>query len=172
MNSQQIAGVFPGQAITFIKSNLQASLRREWILHGHKRFVDLQIQKNVSRLLHYQAIKDPAWPEIICTEQLNQLPAHILKEVQADYSKVIDQNIDVPALLESMAREWLDKINSAYEIICWHNQYYNTYPVDFSTAHQVVDIDNDDDEFSQLMRKELSLYQSEIFDQVWKVVNE
>jgi hypothetical protein len=170
MNSQQIAKVFPGQSITFIKSDLQSSLRREWILHGHKRFVDLQIQNDVSRLLHYQAIKDPAWPEINCTEQLDQLPAHILGEVQADYSKVINQNIDVPDLLESIAQECLDKINSAYEIISWHKNYYNNWPMDFSQAEHVIDIDQGQDDFCVFMAQELDLYRSDIFDMVWKVV--
>jgi hypothetical protein len=170
MNSRQIAKVFPGQPITFITSNLQASLRREWILHGHKRFVDLQIQKDVSRLLHYQAIKDPTWPEINQVEQLSQLPAHILSEVQADYSKVIDQNIDVPVLLESMAQECLDKINSAYEIISWHKNYYNNWPMDFSQAEQVIDIDQGRDDFCVFMTQELDLYHSDIFDMVWKAV--
>jgi hypothetical protein len=58
VNSRRIAEVFPGQDIMFIKSDLQASLRREWLLHGHKRFVDRQIKKDVSRLCHYEAIKD------------------------------------------------------------------------------------------------------------------
>lgn len=170
MHSQQIAEVFPGQAITFIKSDLQASLRREWILHGHKRFVDQQIKKDVSRLSHYQAIKDAAWPEINSIEQLDRLPAHILSEVQADYAKVTDQNIDVPVLLESLARDCLNKINSAYEIISWHKDYYNKWPVDFSQAEHVIDLDQDQDDFCVFMTQELDLYHSDLFDMVWEAV--
>jgi len=170
MNSQRIAEVFPGQAMIFIKSSLKLSLRREWILHGHTRFVNKQRKKDISRLLHYQAIKDSAWPDINSIEQLAQLPAHIMSEVQTDYAKVTDQKIDVPGMLESIAQECLDKINSAYEIINWHKNYYNSWPIDFSQAELVIDIDQDQDDFCVFMTQELDLYHSDIFDEVWKVV--
>ena len=170
MSSRQIAKVFPGQDITFIKSNLQASLRREWVLHGHKRFVNKQIKHDVSRLSHYEAIKDPEWPGIDSVEQLDQLPAHILSEVQADYTKVTDPNFDVPGVLESMTRDCLDKINSAYEIIAWHKDYYNKWPIDFSQAKHIIDLDQAQDDFCVCMTQELDFYHSDIFDMVWKAV--
>jgi hypothetical protein len=170
MNSQRIAEVFPGQEMVFIKSSLKLSLRREWILHGHTRFVNRQIKKDVSRLLHYQAIKDSTWPEINNVEQLNQLPAHIMREVQTDYANVIDQKIDTPGVLESITQECLDKINSAYEIITWHKNYYNSWPSDFSQAKLVIDCDKDQDDFCVFMTQEFDLYHSDIFDAVWKAV--
>jgi hypothetical protein len=170
VNSRRIAEVFPGQDIMFIKSDLQASLRREWLLHGHKRFVDRQIKKDVSRLCHYEAIKDPAWPKIDSVEQLDQLPTLILSEVQADYAKVTDQNIDVPGVLESITQDCLDKINSAYEIISWHKDYYNNWPMDFSQAAHILDLDQAQDDFCVFMTQELDFYHSDIFDMVWKAV--
>jgi hypothetical protein len=172
MNSQQIQHCFPTIPVVFIRSDLQASLRREWILHGHQRYIDRAVKNTVSRLEHYYAIKDPAWPEISIESEIDQLPNDILQEVISDYRKIINDHPAVPDSLVTLTQSMIDRVNSAYEIICWHKQYYTTYPVDFSAAHQVVDIDNDDNEFSQLMQKELSLYQSEIFDQVWKSVNE
>jgi len=170
MNSQRIAEAFRGQAITFIKSNLKLSLKREWVLHGHTRFVNQQLKKDVSRLGHYQAIKDSAWPTIDSVEQLDQLPTHILNEVQADYAKVTDQKIDVPGVLESLTQDCLSKINSAYEIITWHKNYYNNCPIDFSLAQQVIDLDQDQDDFCIFMTQELDLYHSDIFDTVWKAI--
>jgi len=173
MNSQKIQQTFPGHSVVFINSDLQASLQREWALHGHQRFLD-QTQKNsVSRLEHYQAFRAPGWPDIDNEDQIDQLPVNIKQEVQIDYAKVINNTIDtVPGILAQLTHNTIDKINSAYEIIQWHLDYYNQYPVDFAGAEQVIDIDADNNEFGALMQTELDRYQSEIFNQVWDTVNE
>lgn len=173
MNCQKIQQTFPGHSVVFIKSNLQISLQREWALHGHQRFQDRKIKNTVSRLEHYMAFRAPAWPKIDTEDQIDQLPEIIKQEVYADYDKVVnDTVVPVPSVLSQLTRNTVDKINSAYEIIQWHLDYYNKYPVDFSGAEQVIDIDADDNEFCQLMQTELSRYHSEIFNQVWSTIDE
>jgi hypothetical protein len=173
MNSQKIQQTFPGHAIIFIKSNLQISLQREWALHGHQRFQDRKIKNTVSRLEHYMAFRAPAWPDIVSEDQIDQLPVNIKQEVEIDYVKVVKSTAHtVPGILAQLTQNTIDKINSAYEIIQWHLDYYNKYPVDFFGAEQVIDIDADGNEFCQLMQTELFQYQNEIFDQVWDAVNE
>lgn len=172
MNIQRIQQCLPATSVVFIKSDLQASLRREWMLHGHQRYMNQLKTCMVSRLDHYRAFKDPTWPEVQTEFQINQLPNNILIEVNNDYNKVIDSQPAVPEVLINLTQQLINRINSAYEIIYWHLKYYQKYPVDFSAAEHVIDIETDNDDFSQLMRKEMSLYSSEIFDQVWKDVYE
>jgi hypothetical protein len=172
MNSKRIHQVFPDQPVVFIKSNLQASLRREWILHGHQRFQDQKTKSTVSKLEHYKAIQDPSWPDITTEDQLCQLPANIAQEVHNDYIKVINPTVAVPNTLTQLTQNIIDQLNSSYEIITWHRAYYEKYPEDFFGAAQVINIDTDTTDFCLLMRNELSLYQSEIFDRVWSTINE
>lgn len=171
MNIKKIQQAFPGHSVVFIKSDLQASLQREWALQGHRRFLDQTVKNTISRLEHYEAIRDPAWPEINTEDQLDQLPNNIKQEVQFDYVKVNNHAINVPGVLAQFTRNTINKINSAYEIIVWHLDYYEKYPVDFSGAEQVINIDIDNDDFCLLMKTELNLYPSEIFNQVWEAIN-
>jgi hypothetical protein len=171
MNSNIIKKLFPNDPIIVIKADLQTCLRREWILHGHRRFMDNKATHTIPRLEHYNSIKDPRWPVIYTEDQIDQLPENILQEVMTAYKKLT--SIDVPHNLVSLTQHLIDKINSAYEIINWHFDYYQTRPMDFSQVEQVVDIAADQDEFSLIMQQELKLYPSEIFDQVWdSVANE
>lgn len=173
MNSQKIQQTFPGHAIVFIKSDLQASLQREWALHGHQRFLDRTTKNSVSRLQHYIAFKAPAWPDILSEDQIDQLPANIKQEVEIDYIKVVNNTVHtVPGILAQLTQNTIHKINSAYEIIQWHLDYYDQYPVDFTCAEQVIDIDAGNNEFGVLMQTELNRYHSEIFNQVWDTINE
>jgi hypothetical protein len=172
MNRTLINQLFPDRDIVFIKSDLQQSLRREWMLEGHKRFMIKRTKNNVSRLEHYCIIKDPSWPVVSTIEELDQLPDKILKEVLIDYNKIINDEVDVPEQLTRLTHTVINKINSAYEIIKWHLDYYQQYPVEFSLKDQIIDIDHSDHKFSALMKQELNLYQSEIFDQVWHEINE
>ena len=172
MNSARIQQAFPNQPIVFIKSHLCASLQREWALHGHARFLAQIVVAPVSRLDHYTAFKDQSWPIITSEDQLDQLPPAIMQEVVADYQQVTNSQINVPDVLAQLIQNTINKINSAYEIVRWHLNYYTTYPVDFSGAESVIDIDAGNDEFSLLMQTELNLYHSEIFKQVWDAVDE
>lgn len=167
MNSEKIQQVFPGRPIVFIKSNLQISLQREWMLHGHKRFCEQNKPVVASRLEHYLAIRDPTWPLITDELELNRLPDNIKQEVEKDYKKVNFHSV-VPGTLTRITEQILDKIKSAYEIITWHIEYYQKYPVDFDRAHSVIDVDNIDQcVFGKIMSLELSRYHSEVFTAVW-----
>jgi len=173
MNSKKIQQMFPNKLIVFINSNLQQSLKREWILAGHARFACNKIKSNISRVDHYNAIKDPSWPEIDSDEQLKTLPESISKEVNCDYNKVIDiSTSDTPEVLLALTQKYIDEINSAYEIIKWHKDYYQKFPVDFSAAEKIINVDLLQDDFSLLMNQELALYHSQVFDQVWKKIDE
>lgn len=173
MNSAKIKQIFPGEPIVFIKSDLKQSLQREWALHGHERFKAKHIKHMVSRLEHYAAIRDHSWPVIESEDGLAQLPIEIQQEVNNDYDKVINGVVhNVPGVLTKLTQNIVDQVNSAYEIITWHQDYYEKYPVDFAAAYDVVDIDTCDLDFGLIMQQEFSRYHSEIFQQVWNTVNE
>lgn len=171
MNSSHIEKLLLAQPLVFIKSDLKASLRREWILHGHQRYMNKCIKHTVSRLDHYNAFKDVSWPEITDESEIDMLPTNILQELRRDYSQVTNSTYNVNGKLTALTQNLIDKINSAYEIINWHNSYYQQYPEDMSAAEQIIDVNNDNSEFTKLMQQELNLYQSELFDQVWDSVN-
>jgi hypothetical protein len=173
MNSKKIQQTFPGHNIVFINSHLQSSLRREWAIAGHDNFMTKKLDSGLSRLEHYNSFKDSTWPEITTQDQLNSLPANILDEVNHNYNLVMCNSVpDTPGILEQLTQKYIDEINSSYEIITWHLEYYQKFPVDFSGASQVVDIDLDQSDFSLVMQQELKLYQSQVFDQVWEKINE
>ena len=65
----------------------------------------------------------------------------------------------------------INKVNSSYEIIKWHTEYYSTYPVEFSSKDTVIDIATATDNFSITMQHELNLYNSEIFNDAWNKFN-
>ena len=71
-------------------------------------------------------------------------------------------------MLETAA---IDKVNSSYESIKWHKEYYSTYPVEFSNLDTVIDIRTGTDDFSITMQRELNLYNSEIFNDTWNKLN-
>ena len=170
MNCKKIIDQLQCSNITVIKTDLQQSLRREWLLHGHKNYLNQKINSTLNRVEHYQAFKDSNWPDVDTVDQLNQLPYYILDEVNNDYKKIT--SFDVPSVLEQLTQEYIDKINSAYETIVWHRDYYEKFPVDFTGAGTVIDVDSGNDKFSVVMRQELSGYQCKVFDSVWdKVYN-
>ena len=78
----------------------------------------------------------------------------------------------MPEPLSQITQECIAEINSAYEIITWHQSYYQTVGLDYSAATKIINISTDCDEFSILMRTELELYQNIIFDRVWNKINE
>jgi hypothetical protein len=173
MNSARLLDLFPNRKIIFIRSDLKQSLKREWMLHGHKRFLKKQINA-IPRLEHYRAIKSPDWPEITEIAQMELLPQNVLQEIDNDYKKLNENAADVPGILGQLTKECTDEINSAYEIIRWHRDYYQNLKVDFSAATKIVDLVTVDpaNDFSLVMTKELVLYQSTIFDRVWNKINE
>jgi organic radical activating enzyme len=75
-------------------------------------------------------------------------------------------------LNQSIQREWYlgdqyrnknipDKLEHARAHVAYHNRYYKEYPMDTTGATQVVDIDNDRIEFTDMMRNELSSIKSD-----------
>ena len=173
-NSSLIKKFFPNRPIVFIKSDFAKSLKREWILAGHERFVKKQTKINCdqTRLEHYRAVKDPEWPEIDDISLIDSLPSDIQVEISKDYEKTfnINNNESVNAL-QALKQTCENKIDSCYETIKWHLEYYSKYPVDFSQGDLMIDIDNGIDNFSLLMKQELDFYSSEIFDMVWKTLH-
>lgn len=172
MNSQLIQSKFPGQSIVFIKSERQKSLCREWMLHGHSRYMSTVDHSTLPRLEHYNAVRDPSWPEISSLSKLESLPANILDEVNNDYQRLVQKKVSPETKIEKLTLECVEKIHSAYENIVWHKNYYNQYPEDFSMAHQIINIDHDQTEFSIFMKQELALYFSELYNKAWSVIYE
>ena len=170
MNTQHLQHHFPEKDIVFIIGDLGACLQREWVLAGHDRFVAKQDTSVADRLEHYAAYKDRAWPECATAQDLLDLPTDILAEVEQDFARNIVRNNT--GVLKELENQMLNKVNSAYEIIKWHQEYYTKYPVDLSGAADVVDIRTHNDIFSTVMREELTRYTSEIFNTVWNKLNE
>jgi len=168
MNSAQINHAFPNEPIVFIKSNLQQSLRREWLLHGNERYSKKKTSNDSCRIEHYYAIKDQSWPDIASSAALECLPMHILKEVNANYLKMTNP----VGVIQTLALTYAQKIESAYENIHWHLDYYKKYSEDFSNAEMIIDIESADTTFSKVVKNELNLYSSEVFDDVWNTLND
>ena len=171
LNTTQLQNKIPGHNIVFVLGDLKTCLQREWQLAGHNRYIKKQTALDLHRLDHYNAIKDQAWPVCDSLDALDDLPKHILQEVDQDYKKIVKQQqpaTDVLSMLETAA---INKVNSSYEIIKWHKEYYSTYPVEFSNKDTVVDIATGTDDFSITMQHELSLYNSEIFNDAWNKLN-
>jgi hypothetical protein len=172
MNSYHIAKFFPSDSITFIKGDLKKCLQREWALAGHDRYKLEQPTKVLDRIEHYIAYKDNQWPEIHTLKELQDLPKVIMEEVNKDFEKVSQGNLQKSKTLQSVTNDLIVKANSAYETIKWHLEFYNDYKLDFSkNCETIVDIENDDTEFANVMRAELKLYSSEIFDEIWRTFN-
>jgi hypothetical protein len=170
MNSRKIIENIQCQNIVYIHTNLQQSLRREWMLHGHERFMKKNSKDTVNRIDHYRAFKDKSWPNVDTIEQLENLPEIILNETKKDYMKIVNPTHTVMSSLSQLTQNYIDRINSAYEMIVWHRDYYQNFPVDFGSNLKIVNVEKDHDEFSIFMRHELSLYQSEVFDSVWDTI--
>lgn len=59
------------------------------------------------------------------------------------------------------------ELKSAWATIEYHSKYYETYPfniMESGAMYSKVDITKDSDEFSKIMRDELALYKSDVFD--------
>lgn len=168
LNTSLIKKNFLEHEIVFILGDLKACLKREWAVAGHQRFSKFAKADDLNRIDHYRAFKDDKWPECNLVEEIQALPSHILSEVMADYKKISKKT--PVGTLENLEKQILSKVNSAFEIITWHKSYYESWPVEIYSGAKVVDITNDNSEFCSLMRSELDIYHSDIFDEVWKAV--
>jgi hypothetical protein len=172
LNKTHLQNKIPGHDIVFIVGDLNACLQREWGLAGHDRYIKKQTVRDLHRLEHYNAIKDAAWPVCVSLGELDNLPTHILQEVDQDYKKIAKQQQPATDILRMLETAAIGKVNSSYEIIKWHKDYYSAYPVEFSSKDTVIDIGTGTDDFSLTMQHELNLYNSEIFDLVWSKLHD
>jgi hypothetical protein len=122
------------------------------MLHGNFRYSFNKIKKTDNNLLleTYNSIRAAHWPIIDTINEFWSLSKPIKDEV----------NVQIENLTVN------ETLNSAWSTICWHHQYYERYPVDCSPT---VDVDVDDNEYTSIMRKELSEYPSGLFDFCWKI---
>lgn len=171
MNEFHIKKKFPTHDIVFIVGDLKKCLRREWALVGHDRYVKLDVSVDVNRLEHYNAYKDNSWPDCLTVEDLGNLPQFIRDEVDADFQKNLKISSIGSDTLSNIEKSVSTKVHSAYETICWHMNYYKNYPLEISSQSTIINLTHGLDTFSQMMRVELELYQSDIFDEVWNKVN-
>lgn len=171
LNTTHLQNKIPGHDIVFVIGDLQACLQREWQLAGHNRYMQKQIVLDLNRLDHYNAIKDASWPVCASLGELDNLPKHILQEVDQDYNKIVKQQQPEDNILSMLETSAVNRVNSSYEIIKWHKEYYSTYPVEFSNNDTVIDIGTGTDDFSITMQHELNLYNSEIFNNAWIKLN-
>jgi len=171
LNSPHLKKSFPDRKIVFIIGNLKSCLCREWVLAGHARFVKSEQSKknNFDRLQHYYAFKDQEWPDCKSSEEIDKLPETILQEIKEDYKK---NSKEILTGLDSVKKNILDKVDSSFENILWHKNYYEQYPIKIGADSEVIDISSGPSKFCQIMRQELNNYHSEIFDQVWNSIYE
>lgn len=171
LNEEHILTKFPNHNIVFIVGDLKKCLQREWAIAGHDRYLQKNILSDYDRIEHYNAFKDELWPICSTLDDLMNLPATILSEVNQNFEKTQLKYHPI-GILREIENSILGKVNSAYEIICWHKKYYKQYPPNFSNESTVIDIDRGHDEFSTIMKHELELYDSEIFNEVWNKLYE
>jgi hypothetical protein len=168
LNTALLRSVWPNHKITVIIADLQSCLRREWALFGHQRYLS-RIKHTGSKLELYRAIKDTHWPEVNCINDLDQLPANIILEVETEWRKntVNDEDVNPATALK---KQYANQIDSAIDEIVWHKNYYQTYPVDIAHADCIVNIAQDRDSFSLHMKHELNSYHNDLFNQCWNTV--
>lgn len=170
VNTTLIKKIWPNHQITVIIGDLQCCLRREWMLNGHQRYWQKITRGLSDKIDFYNAIKDQSWPVVYDEKDLASLPSRIQQEFSESYSQLMYNNTtssqDIYTIL---TKEFMEKLESAYEQIQWHKQYYQSYPLDLDFCDQQIDL-RDSNEFSSFMTKELSLYSSEVFDRCWSAI--
>jgi hypothetical protein len=171
LNTSHLKKSFPGRKIVFIIGDLKSCLRREWGLAGHLRFVKSEQSKkiNFDRLQHYYGFKDQSWPDCKSADEIDRLSKTILQEIDEDYKKNFKE---ISTGVDKVKQNVLSKVDSSFENIVWHKNYYEQYPIEIDADAEVVDISSGSSKFCQVMRQELSNYHSEIFDQVWHSIYE
>lgn len=154
MNVAHIKKVLSPAKIIFIDSDLKQCMRRQWV-HDGMRLYNVKfspIAPNELILRTYNGIKDATWPVISSIEEFNQVDESIRTETLEATQKTTGTS---------------DKVDSAWTSIKYHCSYYNDYPIDYGDC-QVESISSET-RFAQVMREELALYNSELFDFCWDV---
>jgi hypothetical protein len=148
--------------IVIIKSDLKSSLRREWSIKGKYKPMFYPTAHNQEKftLDLYNAIKDTSWPEIKNLDDYAKLPKIILDEVEDNLAK--NSKFVNPTGVYNF-------LSAAYTSIIWHNETYKKFPLEAGNA-TLVDIDNDDSQFAEIMRRELNSHANNfLFNFAWDV---
>lgn len=157
--------LWPDKKITVLLFDLKLCLCREWMLMGHKDYVDQLPSPDPLEL--YDAIRDSSWPTLTCVSDLDNLPCKIKKEFDEEYSTMI--NPTQPD--EVLKKKYSVEIDSALANISWHKKYYGDYPLNLDYCDTLVNNDSASN-FVSHMQKELDLYRSQVYDDCWQQLHE
>ena len=157
LNIDKIKYHFPFEnKIIAIKTDYKRSLKRQWMLDG----VNLYLKKktNYNRLDIYNSIKQTTWPIISEEKDLVLLTNDIKSE--------LDKAIDVH---DYYSGSTFVGISSAFESIKYHHLYYKQFPTTIFESEEVkiIDCEFSGTDFAKLVSKELSLYESSVYDFAW-----
>jgi hypothetical protein len=149
-------------------------LRREWLLLGHQRYLSqVAVSKSHNRVEHYNAIKDPTWPTVLSVRDISKLTAEILTEVNNNYEQILStQLLNNDSVQDTLQKQYAEKINSCYNSIVWHLNYYTDYPVDIDAADTIIDIEDQNNNFSIQIKAEINRYSSDLYNDVWDSIHQ
>lgn len=172
VNTTRLKKLFPDSYIIVIKSSLKQTLLRKLKLDGISEYLN-KVQDNIDRIEHYRQYKDPGWPDVLSVKDLEKLPKHILNEVNENLKTIKStKTLEINSPIDLLKQKYNILIDSYYETIKWHIEYYKKYPTDLLFADLIVDINSDNCEFSKFMKKEIDFYYDELYNQIWDIVNE
>lgn len=133
--------------VLIIKTDLFKSLRREWILNGHKSYTQRHSEDREQTIVElYNAIKTPSWP--VCNAHTD----FVLLDDKYQ-QEVLNQMPTVPI-----------ELHSAWSTITWHSNYYKNTNIESATVL-------DDPEFMTVIESELNNYNHPVFNFCWEQYN-
>jgi hypothetical protein len=133
--------------VLIIKTDLFKSLRREWMLNGHKLYANQHTEDRAHTIVElYNTIKTPTWP--VC----NTYAEFALLEDR--YQQEVINLIPVVPV----------ELHSAWSTITWHLDYYENTNTKAATII-------DDPEFMSIIEAELDRYRHPIFEFCWEQYN-
>jgi hypothetical protein len=160
LNFEKIKYHFPKKTkFVVLDTEFKSSIRRQWCLEG--KILYKKQEKKYSLLDVYNTIKEKSWPTVDNENELKNLPNYILGALD---NGIIGDNY--------YSGTSFDNINSAFSSICYHRNYYNTYPPTILSSPGVDIIDcrknnSNSTEFSKVIIRELYRYANETFDFAW-----
>lgn len=167
VNTVLLNKLWPGREIHVIQSDLQSCLRREWMLSGHRLYLEKIEHEKINLLEFYAAIRDPSWPDIGDETEIDDLPQRITQEF---YQRL--QELQSPTdPVQILKNKYFKMIDSAVSSIQWHKDYYASLPMDLAYCSRTVSM-TDHSAFAMHMQKELRFYQNQIFDECWEICHE
>jgi len=160
LNFEKIKYHFPKKTkFVVLDTEFKSSIRRQWCLEG--KILYKKEEKKYAKLDVYNAIKEKSWPDVANENELKNLPKDMLEALD---NGIIGDNY--------YSGTSFDNINSAFSSICYHRNYYNTYPPTMLSSSGVDIIDcrknnSNSTEFSKVILSELDRYISKTFDFAW-----